>query len=122
MYVTQSATAQHEYMQILAFKVRYAKEPDNPGLISHWLALERCVDKCYQPQREHYERQFRLLLDAIADELLPGHWRRCCLDNINRPLSVLQRLSAAPEHRTYMQTLNYELNVTSHYVANSMTF
>lgn len=122
MQVTQSPTKTHEYIRALELKVRYAKEPNNPGLITHWLTLARCADTTYLSLREHYEHQFRLLLDTLADELLPAHWRRCCLDNINRPLLAMQRLSASSEHRMYMHRLNYELNVTCHYAAQSMTF
>lgn len=109
-----------EYVQVLRKKVRSAAEADNPGLITHWLELDLCRHQGFKSRKEHYERQFRLLLDTIADELLPGHWRCCCLDNINRPLAELSRLSSRSEHQSYINRLQYELNMICHYVSHGL--
>ena len=93
----------NEYICALALKIRFAKEPNSPNLISHWLELDCCRETDPSAQRAHFERQFRLLLDAIADELLPSHWRRSCLDNVNRPLIELEKLSSSSEHRIYVK-------------------
>ncbi|PIE25151.1 MAG: hypothetical protein CSA60_01275 [Neptuniibacter caesariensis] len=110
-----------EYVKALQHKVRYATEADSPSLITHWLAIDTCRLQGFEHRKQHYERQFRLLLDTIADELLPGHWRNCCLDNIYRPLAELNRLSSRPDHQSYIYHLRYELNMTCHYVLHGLT-
>lgn len=101
----------------LQHSIRSAKEPNNPSLINYWLEVDQCkTGATFEQKRDHHERQFRLLLDTIADELLPGHWRCCCLDNIYRPLLELENLSSHPAYRRYTSKLRYELNMTCNYV------
>ena len=67
-------------------KIRHGEEPDNPTLISLWLSFEedyRDVNTGNSTLEDHYEKQFNLLLETVADELIPVHWRRVCLDNIS---------------------------------------
>lgn len=62
-----------------------------------------------------YQGQFRLLLDAICDNLLPAHWRQLCLDNIYRPLTDLNRISQCEASKERLRHLWLELNITSQY-------
>lgn len=110
-------------VQQLRTKVRYAKEPDNPLLISLWItqentAITTLLDKTQL--RNHYEAQFRLLLDTIADELLPTHWRRNCLDHIFIPITSLQKLADNDSSQRHIRQLMAELNINCQYVTNSL--
>ena len=104
-------------------KIRYGKEPDNPMLISLWLTEEeRCRDikNTQQDLSCHYQAQFYLLLEAVADELNPAHWRRVCLDNIYKPICSLQRTAQTEVSRQKVQKLLQELAVTCEYVKHSL--
>jgi len=63
-------------------KVRYAEDEDNPELLSFWLTAEQTLFTSSNTSSDEYARwqlyqgQFRLLLDAICDNLLPKHWRQ----------------------------------------------
>ena len=116
-YFTIQTTAINSIRQ----KVRYAEDEDNPQLLSFWLMAEQTlftgsdlhVDDA---ARWHmYQGQFRLLLDAICDNLLPEHWRQLCLDNIYRPLTDLSRISECEASKGRLRRLWLELNVTSQY-------
>lgn len=127
LVVFMSLTAQfdspiNDYLQHVQKQIRFAKEPDNPSLISHYLDIDTCRQKSVESLKQHYERQFRLLLDTVADELIPSHWRCCCLDNINKPLGQLARLFANNQDgQAYLCKLKYELNMTCHYVLSGLS-
>jgi hypothetical protein len=110
-------------MKLLRNKIRLGQEPDNPLLISLWLSQENLFQQKIEnlsERRQHLERQFRLLLDTIVDELIPSHWRCTCLDNIYYPLSSLKKLASDKTSEQHIQQLIYELSVTSNYVAASL--
>jgi hypothetical protein len=110
--------------------IRYGTYPDSPTLIDDWLAQDRCClmsrrsSQCsgcsYQVQREAYEQQFRLLLEAIMDELNPRHWRCTCLNNIFKPLFSLQNLAYTAASKAHVKQLYYELSTTVQYTAASL--
>lgn len=107
-------------------EIRYARQPDAPDLIDQWLKYEHFnnlaraeqgCDGCpKQMQCELYRSQFQLLLDTVADELLPSHWREHCLNSIHRPLSGLKHLLKGAHDDTRLINLFYELSVTARYV------
>lgn len=104
-------------------KIRHGEEPDNPMLISLWLSFEedyRDINKGNSSLEVHYEQQFNLLLETIADELIPVHWRRVCLDNIYKPLSSLRRIAKDTESQHKVSRLLYELSVTCRYLEGSL--
>jgi len=107
----------------LKSKIRHAEEPNNPGLIPLWLTLEE-IEIGQEPSlrelRKNYESQFHLLLETVADELVPSHWRQVCLDNIYKPLTTLQRMINDDESRVRLSALMRELSVTSRYVEKSL--
>jgi len=110
-------------LSILKDKIRYAKEPDNPMLISLWLSAEDSKqDIGYEELnlQSHYQEQFYLLLETIADELIPVHWRRTCLDNIYKPICSLQRIAKNEKQQTQVQTLLHELSLTAQYFKHSL--
>ena len=102
-------------------KVRYAEDEDNPQLLSLWLMAEQTLftesdfNADYGARWQLYHGQFRLLLDAICDNLLPEHWRQLCLDNIYRPLTDLSRISQCEKSKDNLRSLWLELNITSQY-------
>lgn len=103
-------------LQSLRHKIRYASEPDNPQLITLWLEMENKPEAQPFKQRwQNYEASVRLLLDTLADELLPAHWRISCLDQIYRPLANLQRLVRTDDDLRHLRQLLYEVQVTSHF-------
>lgn len=107
-------------------KIRYGEEPDNPDLLSYWFQLETTLaEKNFittDSRRELFENQFALLLDALADELVPRQWRCLCLDNIYRPLGELKRLIRDPRQADRHRALLAELATTSRYVQHSLVY
>ena len=67
-------------------------------------------------QRQILLNQFQLLLDTMADESLPVHWRNQCLNHINKPLLGLQRLADCKQSTQQVNSLFYELRVMSYYL------
>lgn len=109
----------------LRSKIRWGKEPDNPLLISRWLAQENEVHErqvSRQELRRRYENQFTLLLETLLDELVPAHWRCLCLDNIHRPLQSLKQISDTSDSDAQIQRLARDLAIQSHYVRHSLRF
>jgi hypothetical protein len=110
-------------LSLIRNKIRFGQEPDNPLLISLWLNQENLFQQKFEninEHRQHIERQFRLLLDTVVDELVPSHWRCTCLDNIYYPLSSLKKLASDKASEQHIQQLINELSVTSNYVAASL--
>lgn len=110
-------------LKIIRNKIRNAQEPDNPTLISLWLAMEEqhqsdITFNC--SLQSQYESQFYLLLETIVDELIPTHWRRICLDNIYKPLGSLQRITNDEQSKQHLSQLFDELSVSCRYVEQSL--
>lgn len=111
---------------LLADKIRFASEPDNPSIIREWLSYpSETFDQAqlrtptaessdmawFDYQRSVYQAQFRLLLDTVIDELIPSHWRECCLDHIYLPLAKLEKIATSTAHRTLINQMYYELQI-----------
>jgi len=110
-------------LSTLKDKIRYAKEPDNPMLISLWLSAEEChqnIDHAKINRQSRYQEQFYLLLEAFADELNPAHWRCICLDNIYKPICSLQRIAKNEQEQIQIKKLLHELSLTSQYFKHSL--
>ncbi|EPJ45962.1 MAG: hypothetical protein OFPII_23020 [Osedax symbiont Rs1] len=114
--------AQDPAINQLRHKIRYALDDDNPGLLPLWLAMEESLDCCCNSANwQLYHAEYRLLLDALSDDLLPGHWRSWCLDNISKPLMSLQRIAISREQSQQLNKLFYELRVVSHFFQGGLT-
>lgn len=100
-------------------KIRYAHEPNNPGLLSLWLSFEesQCQDFKHEEQWQHYLNMVRFLLDTYSDTMNPDHWRSTCLDHISRPLCGLQRLAKTDHQQKQLKELMLEIKILSHYFA-----
>lgn len=108
---------------VMREKIRYGQDPDNPALIPLWLDQEaalRPFDLSLEDCRHYYESQFRLLLEAVLDELVPSHWRRLCLDYIYQPLSTLKKLSDGEQSERHIRQLINELSISCRYVEASL--
>ncbi len=68
-----------------------------------------------------YMAEYRLLLDTLSDDMLEGHWRIWCLDNIYKPLSALTRLVDTDVQQQQLNHLFYELRVTSQFFKAGLT-
>lgn len=104
-------------------KIRFGLEPDNPTLFALWLMQEEralSAVACRQQRRCHLETQFRLLLDAAMDELVPRHWRCQCLDQIYKPLGSLQKIVDSPASEHQLKQLLWEFSVSSRFVQHSL--
>lgn len=85
-----------ECLRWLALKITCGLTPDDPSLLSrHQLTTEQLVSRGVLPAIAAQEDALRLLYAAAHNALLPWHWRMACLDQLNRPLAALQRLSAS---------------------------
>ena len=107
-------------MQQLKNKIRYGTEPDNAGLVSFWLELDGPPAGSLSHIRQHYEEQFRLLLDVVMDELVEKHWRLLCLDHIHSPLLSLKRVSRCPCSQAKINKLFNELSISCKYTEHSL--
>jgi hypothetical protein len=98
-------------------KIRYAKEPDNPALLSIWLTQNEglCLAYNTEKQWQAYLESVQLLLETYADTMNPAHWRATCLDHLTRPLSCLQRIANSPQRQRELQKLLIDINRLSHY-------
>lgn len=97
-------------------KIRFALEPNNTKLIAEYIAEYECVNLTKNDRRQHLEQQFRILLETVADECLPVHWRQLCLDSIYKPLSGLWRIADTENSRTQVRYLFTELRVIGQYL------
>lgn len=115
--IRQSSSSVEELQR----KIRKAEEPNNPALIADYLCLEGdCNADSVQQKRKRYLKQYNLLLDTIADECIPSHWRCTCLDHIYHPLLALKRLAKCNISKRQVRSLFYELNVTGQYLQPSL--
>ncbi|NTS75784.1 hypothetical protein HR060_02800 [Catenovulum sp. SM1970] len=103
-------------------KIRFGSEANNPALLALWFTQEESVmdGQSLANKRVIYIGQFRLLLEAVVDELVPRHWRQACLDQIYKPLSALQRLVTSDESEQQLKSLLAELAITTRYVERSL--
>ena len=112
----QGCGMQEPAINNMRHKIRYAQEADNPKLIALWLAMEYSLSPATKSSHWLlYVTEFHLLLDTLADDLLPNHWRRLCLDNINRPLAALRGMAYSNLNKQQLNQLFYELRTTSHF-------
>lgn len=95
--------------------------PDNPLLLRHFLLAEPDNTAHKEHQRAYYHDQFRLLMDTIADDCVPGHWRCICLDHVYLPLQAMQKLADGESCRRQLTRLYAELRIISHYFQASMS-
>lgn len=105
------------HINMLREKVRYAIEPNNPQLICLWLKIEaeKTKNLSVEKQRSVYLKETRLLLDTLSDDLIPAHWRECCLNHIYQPLAYLHRLARNSRDLHHLNQLMHEVRVTSHF-------
>lgn len=107
-------------LDLLKQKIRYGSEPENSGLIVFWLDLDAPSSCTNGSLQDHYESQFRLLLNAIMDELVPKHWRRLCLDHIYRPLLSFKRVAKCTDSEQKLNELFRELTISCNYTEESL--
>jgi len=97
-------------------KIRNAENPNNPELIRQYLTQTPLLEpNTKEACRAHLVKQFKLILDTVADDYLPAHWRCLCLDHIYLPLHALQRLADCKQSKRQLVLLSNELRVISHY-------
>lgn len=102
-------------IKTLRKKIRFAEEPNNPQLICMWLKIEQVKMKniSYEKQWAGYINEANFLLDTLSDELIPAHWRECCLNHIHIPLGCLHRLVSSKKDLLRLNQLMYEVRETS---------
>lgn len=82
------------HLEVLKRKIRYAEEPDNPGLLRDFFQLDApASDESLLQRRLRLRAQYVLLFSTIEDGNNPPHWRQMCLNVIYRPLYELQQLA-----------------------------
>ena len=105
---------EHSYLHQ---KIRSAAEPNNPKIIDDFLSL-RAFETMHSTiqRREYLSTQFQLLLETIADECLPPHWRCLCLNRIHYPILALQQMADCVHSKRQVRLLMHELRMTSHFL------
>ncbi|MFG1496840.1 hypothetical protein ABMA57_09415 [Saccharospirillum sp. HFRX-1] len=109
--MTQAAIAP---TALLARKIRFASEPDNPELLRHW--LDAPVPHRLQSQasqRHYYRLQYQLLRETISDEFVPEDWRCRCLESIYQPLQRLEQLAQSSAEKREVRDLYFEVAMMS---------
>lgn len=97
-------------LEVLRRKIRYAEEPDNPGLLKAFFQLNTPpVEENLLQRRLRLRAQYVLLYATIEDENNPAHWRQTCLNVIYRPLYELQQLANNPLSRDDVSLLFTQL-------------
>jgi hypothetical protein len=122
MLVTRSTAKQvHLDCTLLKSHIRFGHKPDAHYLFEEWMRMEEALT-ISQPsaKRRCFERQCRVLIDAVCDELVPQQWRCACLDQINKPLQRLKALTSTPEQQQNYIGLTREIRICSHYVQQTM--
>lgn len=107
-------------MKTLHRKIRHAEEVNNPSLFSYLLEGELSEGENKTKQKNILLTQFQLLLETIKDEEIPFHWRQQCLDHINKPLLLLQRIAANDEEKFEVKKLFHQLKTTSSYLQENL--
>ena len=108
--------SQDPAINVLRHKIRHGEEVDNPSLVLIWFSMELAfMGACKHAAWSLHVAEYRLLLDTLADDILEGHWRLWCLDNIYKPLSALSRLVDTDIQKLELEKLFYELRVTSQF-------
>ena len=105
------------FVTALEHKIRFALEPDNSIILRQYLDFlptEFCDD--IASQRRHFIMQCGLLTETIADELLPSHWRRQCLDHFYLPLGALTRLADNHSSKAQILAISYEMQIVTEYI------
>ena len=99
----------------LLHKIRFAREPDNPALIHHWLRNDR-TDNANEPDSrwDMLRLQYHLLLDTINDVNLPLRWRCACLEAIYTPLQRMESLACDNAHKREVRRLYFEVTMCRH--------
>ncbi len=114
-----SQQAMDNYLDLIAMRhaVRYGEQPDSPHLIQRWLVLEELVfpHSCNCVRRRVYRREYDLLLEAIADELVPESWRQLCMDYSHHPLNGLSSIATKPHQRRSVNRLQWQLRTIASY-------
>ncbi|MEM7466562.1 MAG: hypothetical protein AAF387_06710 [Pseudomonadota bacterium] len=108
----------------LRHTIRYGLQPDEPSLLSVWLEKDTAVlqqGSSVTERRRVHVRQFELLLDTIADELVAANWRQLCLDQIYKPLAALAKITNDEMSTRHLVKLRHELAVTAQYYENSIS-
>ena len=105
----------------LGLKVRHALEPQNPDVIRQYLcAVPRSVLRGESEETEYLTAQFALLLETVADDALPMHWRRSCLDQAYRPLLGLRALPRSWRRESEVRMLVQQLRSAGRTFQSSM--
>lgn len=105
----------------LRHKIRFGLEENNPSILGLWLSMEENVGaKNTFDQWSLYKAQYRLLIDTLSDDMLPNHWRACCLDHIYKPLIELNKLAITEHQVQQLNRLYYELRVTSNFFQSGL--
>jgi len=106
----------HCYIENLNHVVRWGSSPNHPCLLEEWLELTTPSHKTtVLDKRNRLLKQYQTLLDALADECVPLHWRQLCLNNIYRPLLVLEQLADCQLSHAQIRALYHELRLISDY-------
>lgn len=96
----------------LLHTIRFAREPDNPDLIQHWLNQDPALnethsDTCWRVRR----LQYHLLFNTIKDAQLPLRWRCACLEAIYSLLNWMDTLANDIAEKREVRRLHFEVTM-----------
>lgn len=104
------------YIEHLTQVVRWGSSPNHPCILEEWLEITSPFqDESVEESRNRLLSQYQVLLDALADEWVPLHWRQLCLNNIYRPLLALEQQADCQLSHRQVSALYHELRLISEY-------
>lgn len=107
------------YIKLIELRqnVRFGYHPTRTDLLSEWfMEEEACLkNRCNCVRRKVFTREVELLIEAIADDLVPENWRRVCLQKAYRPLNALRCIAQSRSHVEHHFKLKRELLLIADY-------
>lgn len=111
------ATSLIEFFRIES-AVRYGQQPDNPNVLSTYLAMSSRISSKQTNRLVKRAVHFRVagtLLDTVCDTYVARHWRDLCLDNIYKPIFAAEQLAISEKEKHQVRRFQHELNTLGNY-------
>ena len=88
-------------------QVRYGTFPDDPNILESYLRSSE-LSSAYPKKlaKLSSRKALNTLIDTICEDLIPQYWREYCLNNLYRPLALLDRLVKDEEERSAQKKRN----------------
>lgn len=108
-----------DFMRLIELRqqIRFGTAPEKEDLFQTWFKYEEAIFNrcCNCVRRKVFQRELDLLVEAIADELVPTAWREECLIKARRPINGMARIASKPAHWQAVHRARDELTALENY-------